>query len=96
MNFQKRCFTAGWLTSLTGVVLLVAEYFALFFLRNEAIRLDYDTNIGLGFYSDAMKYASVAPMPTIFGITIAVIVIGAATAISSVVFTYFMQKRKNK
>lgn len=96
MNFQKRCFTAGWLTSLTGVVLLVAEYFALFFLRNEAIRLDYDTNIRLGFYSDAMKYASVAPMPTIFGITIAVIVIGAATAISSVVFTYFMQKRKNK
>lgn len=91
MNFQRRCLTVGWLTSLAGIAFLLAEYFSLFLLRNAAIKLDYNTNMGLGFYSDATEYASIAPMPTIFGITIAVIVIGTIIAICSV---FFMHKKK--
>lgn len=96
MNFIRRCFTARWVTSLVGVVLLIAEYFSLFFLRNAAIRLDAETNSGIGFYSDAMKYAAVPPMPAVFGITIAVIVTGALVAIASLVSARMLQKRKKE
>jgi len=94
MNFQRRCFTAGWITALVGVVLLIAEYFSLFFLKNAAIKLDFETNSGLGFYNNAMEYAAVPPMPVIFGITIALIAIGGLIAVASLVFTRFMQKSK--
>ncbi len=96
MNFQRRCFTAGWLTALVGVVLLIAECFSLFILKNAAIKLDFETNSGLGFYNNAMEYAAVPPMPIIFGITIAVIAIGALIAVASLVFTRFMQKSKKE
>jgi len=96
MNFQRRCFTAGWITALVGVVLLIAEYFSLFILKNAAIKLDFETNSGLGFYNNAMEYAAVPPMPIIFGITIAVIAIGALIAVASLVFTRFMQKSKKE
>jgi hypothetical protein len=43
-----------------------------------------------------MEYAAVPPMPIIFGITIAVIVIGALLAVASLVFTRFMQKGKKE
>ena len=96
MNFQRRCFTAGWLTALVGVVLLIAECFSLFILKNAAIKLNFETNSGLGFYNNAMEYAAVPPMPIIFGITIAVIAIGALIAVASLVFTRFMQKSKKE
>lgn len=95
-NFQRRCFTAGWLTSLIGAVFLIAEYFSLFLLQNAAIKLDYETNIGIGFYSDVMEYASVAPMPTIFGVTFALIAIGVITAICGIFFTRLPQKSKSE
>ena len=39
--------------------------------------------MGVGYFNDPMQYAAVAPMPLIFGITIAVIVVGAAVALCS-------------
>lgn len=80
MNVKKRYFTAGWITALAGTVLLILEYFSLFFLRAMAIRLDVETGIGLGYYNDPMEYASIQPMPIIFRVTIAVIVIAVYSA----------------
>lgn len=79
-NVKKRYFTAGWITTLAGTVLLILEYFSLFFLRAMAIRLDVEKGNSLGYYSDPMHYASVQPMPVIFGITIAVIAAGTVIA----------------
>lgn len=79
-NVKKRYFTAGWITALAGTVLLILEYFSLFFLRAMAIRLDVEKGNSLGYYSDPMHYASVQPMPVIFGITIAVIAAGIVIA----------------
>ena len=86
MNVKKRYFTAGWITALAGTVLLILEYFSLFFLRAMAIRLDVETGIGLGYYNDPMEYASIQPMPIIFRVTIAVIVIGIVIAVYSAGF----------
>ena len=30
MNLRRRCFTAGWLTALAGVMFLISEYYSLF------------------------------------------------------------------
>lgn len=78
MNGAKRCFTAGWITVLVGVVLLVAEFFALFLIQDMEIRLALDS--GGGYYPEVMQYAAMPPMPVIFGVTIAVIAAGAALA----------------
>ena len=37
----------------------------------------------LGYYDDPMHYASIQPMPIIFGVTIVVIVIGIVIAVYS-------------
>lgn len=78
LNAAKRCFTAGWVTALAGVVLLVAEFFALFAIQDAQIRLAIDR--GSGYLPNAIQYAAVPPMPVIFGVTIAVIAVGAVLA----------------
>ena len=78
MNGAKRCFTAGWITALVGVALLVVEFFALFLIQDMEIRLALDT--GGGYYPKVMQYAAMPPMPVIFGVTIAVIAVGAVLA----------------
>ena len=83
MNVKKRYFTVGWITALAGTVFLILEYFSLFFLRAMAIRLDVEKGNSLGYYEDPMHYASIQPMPIIFGVTIAVIVIGIVIAVYS-------------
>ena len=93
MNVKKRYFTAGWITALAGTVLLILEYFSLFFLRAMAIRLDVETGIGLGYYNDQMEYASIQPMPIIFRVTIAVIVIGIVIAVYSAGFMRTKEKQ---
>ncbi len=93
MNVKKRYFTAGWITALAGTVLLILEYFSLFFLRAMAIRLDVETGIGLGYYNDPMEYASIQPMPIIFRVTIAVIVIGIVIAVYSAGFMRTKEKQ---
>ena len=93
MNIKKRYFTAGWITALAGTVLLILEYFSLFFLRAMAIRLDVETGIGLGYYNDPMEYASIQPMPIIFRVTIAVIVIGIVIAVYSAGFMRTKEKQ---
>lgn len=96
MNIKRRYFTAGWLTALTGTVLLILEFFSLFFLRAMAIRLDVEKGNSLGYYNDPMQYAFIQPMPVIFGVTIALIVIGAAVAACSTGFLRIKQKKAKK
>lgn len=96
MNIKKRYFTAGWLTALTGTVLLILEFFSLFFLRAMAIRLDVEKGNSLGYYNDPMQYASIQPMPAIFCVTIVLIVIGAAVAAYSAGFLCIKQKNAKK
>lgn len=93
MNIKKRYFTAGWITALAGTVLLILEYFSLFFLRAMAIRLDVEKGNSLGYYNDPMHYASIQPMPIIFGVTIAVIVIGIVIAVFSAGFMRTKEKK---
>lgn len=83
-NMQRRCFTLGWITALTGVILLAVEYFSLFLIRNEAVKMA--TSTGLGFYSDPMKYASQAPMPTVFTLTGLVILLGIGLCVGSLLY----------
>lgn len=77
MNGAKRCFTAGWVTALTGVVLLVLELFSLFMIQFA------DAEVHQSWRTNAMDYAQDGPMPVIFGVTIAVIAAGAALAAGS-------------
>lgn len=93
MNVKKRYFTAGWITALAGTVLLILEYFSLFFLRAMAIRLDVEKGHSLGYYNDPMEYASIQPMPIIFGVTVAVIVIGIVIAVYSAGFMRTKEKK---
>lgn len=74
MNGAKRCFTAGWITALVGVVLLVLELFSLIALQF------LDAEIHQSWRSNAMDYAKVGPMPAIFAVTLAVIAAGALLA----------------
>ncbi|MCI9252267.1 MAG: helix-turn-helix transcriptional regulator [Lachnospiraceae bacterium] len=94
MNTRKRLFTAGWITALTGTVLLILEYFSLFLLRAMEIRLDSEKGNSLGFFNDPMQYASIQPMPAIFGITIAMIVIGIVAAAFGAVTMCSLQKQR--
>lgn len=74
MNGAKRCFTAGWITALVGAALLVAELFSLIVIQFA------DAEIHHSWRGNAMEYAKDGPMPVIFGVTIAVIAIGALLA----------------
>ena len=74
MNGAKRCFTAGWVTALAGVVLLVLELFSLIVIQF------VNAEVHHSWYTNAMEYAGEGPMPVIFGVTIAVIAAGAALA----------------
>ena len=62
-------------------------------MRAMAIRLDVEKGNSLGYYNDPMKYASIQPMPIIFGVTIAVIVIGIVIAIYSAGFMRTEEKK---
>ena len=70
-NAAKRCFTAGWIAVLVGVVLLVLELFSLIVIQF------VNAEVHHSWRTDAMEYAREGPMPMIFGITIAVIAAGA-------------------
>ena len=74
LNAAKRCFTAGWITALVGVVLLVLELFSLIVIQF------VNAEIHHSWRTEAMEYAREGPMPMIFGITIAVIAAGAVLA----------------
>ena len=75
-NAAKRCFIAGWIAVLVGVVLLVLELFSLIALQF------LDAEIHQSWRTNAMDYVKVGPMPVIFGVTIAVIAAGAVLAVA--------------
>lgn len=74
MNGAKRCFTAGWVTALVGVVLLVAELFSLIVIQF------VDAEVHHSWRTNAMGYAQDGPMPVIFGVTIAAVAAGVLMA----------------
>ena len=73
-NAAKRCFTAGWIAVLVGVVLLVLELFSLIVIQF------LDAEIHQSWRTNAMDYAKVGPMPAIFAVTLALIAVGALLA----------------
>lgn len=87
-NHAKRLFTAGWITALVGVFLLVAELIYLPILRNATVRFEIET--GGGFYNDIGYYATHFPMNVAIGIAVAVIVVGILLA----AFGLFQSRRK--
>jgi transcriptional regulator with XRE-family HTH domain len=90
-NTKKRQFTIGWITAVAGLVLLIMDYLSLRIIQFTAMRLDIVT--GIGFYEDPMEYAHTAPMPTIFAITAAIIILGIGLAASSFVTSRVFKKR---
>ena len=96
MNRQSRLFTAGWLTALVGAVLLIAEFFSLFFLRDAAIRLEAETQMGIGFYDNVMNYAAIPPMPMIFTVTAVIIAAGIVIAVIARCPGLVQKLRKNE
>lgn len=78
INGAKRRFTAGWVTALTGVVLLVLELFSLIVIQF------VDAEVHKSWYTNAMEYAGEGPMPVIFGVTIAVMAAGVLLAVSGI------------
>lgn len=91
VNAAKRCFTAGWVTALAGVVLLILELFSLIVIQF------VNAEVHHSWYANAMEYAGEGPMPVIFGVTIAVIAAGAVLAAGGLLAMNgkgFLKKRK--
>ena len=89
-NRRKRQFTTGWITTIVGLVLLIAEYLSLRLIQFHAMKLDLEYAAGTGYSSDPMEYAYVEPMPTIFKITVAIILLG----IGLTVFSFFQNHER--
>ncbi len=72
MNAANKQVNLGFKTVVAGLIMLVLEFMFLpVFGALQKAHVD-----GQGFYSDFIKYAQMQPMPIIYGITIAVIVVG--------------------
>lgn len=73
-NFLRRSFTIGWVTSLVGVLTLLAEYISLFFIRNSTVEVN--ASRGMGFYSHPIHYLNDPPMTYVVTITVIIIILG--------------------
>ena len=93
-NMRRRIFTAGWITALIGVVALMGEYMALFFIRDSWVKVSAE--YGMGFYKDAMMYATIEPMPTVFLITRVVIIAGVIIALLSLLMPKIIKWGKKR
>lgn len=74
MNAANKQINLGFKTIVAGLIMLVLEFM---FLPVFGILQKAHVN-GSGFYSAFIKYAGMQPMPIIFGITVAIIVVGIA------------------
>lgn len=77
---KKRQFTMGWVTALIGVILMLIEYFSLFVVQYFDFRIAATSSSR--WYSNALHYATVPPMPLIFNVTKIVIIVGILVAIN--------------
>lgn len=75
-NLLRRFFTLGWITSLVGVIALIAEWISLYFIRNATVEIN--AGHGMGFYSEVSYYAKEPPMNHIISLTVIVILAGIA------------------
>ena len=77
-NFLRRLFTVGWVTTLVGILALLAQYISLFFIRNSTVEVN--VSHGMGFYMDPIKYLDKPPMNYVVTITVLVIILGLLIA----------------
>lgn len=77
-NFLRRLFTVGWVTTLVGILALLAEYICLFFIRNSTVEVN--ASHGMGFYIDPIQYLDKPPMNHVVTITVIVIILGLLIA----------------
>lgn len=84
-NASKRQFTLGWITVVSGLILLVVELLSLRVIQYNAMKLDLEYAAGTGFYSDPMAYAYIEPMPIIFKVTVAIILLGIVLIVYSLI-----------
>ena len=73
-----------------AAVLLCIELLMLPVLRDRAVELA--VKIGIGFYTDAMRYAKVMPMPLVFAVTGALALLG----LGLVLYAVSRERDKNK
>lgn len=76
LNAKKRLFTAGWVSVMVGLLLLIIEFFLLLMLQRN------DMVIKGEWYTNVMDYANQPPMPTIFFITALIIAAGVCMTAS--------------
>ena len=71
-NLAHKQIVMGFITVVIGLIMLVLEYMYLpIFGTMQKAQVNAQ-----GFYSDFIKYAKVQPMPTIFAITVIIIILG--------------------
>ena len=73
-----------------AAVLLCIELLMLPVLRDRAVELA--VKIGTGFFTDAMRYAKVMPMPLVFAVTGALALLG----LGLVLYAVARERDKNK
>lgn len=88
MNLANKQLVLGFRTLIVGVVLLVLE-FAFLPLYGWIQKSVVD---GQGFYTDAIRYAEVQPMPTIFALTAIIMFAG----LCFMAIGYISKKRRTK
>lgn len=77
-NLLRRLFTVGWVTSLVGILALLAEMISLFFIRNTTV--DVNASHGMGFWIDPLRYAQEPPMNYAISLTVILILVGLVLA----------------
>lgn len=96
-NFLRRLLTIGWVTSLVGVLALIAEWISLYFIRNATVEVNAPR--GMGFWSEVILYAQAPPMSYAFTVTAIVIVAGillTAIAVGAVFAPGFFRRWKRQ
>lgn len=73
-NFLRRLLTIGWVTTLIGILALLAEYISLFFIRNATVEVN--ASHGMGYQPKPIYYLNDPPMTYVVTITAVLIILG--------------------
>lgn len=76
-NMTKRKFTIGWITTISGLVMLMIELFSLQYMQRIEREMYHQWNINI------FHYAKEQPMPIVFTITLIIVALGIVMLIST-------------